>query len=81
METLTDANKEVCLEINIEKIKYKFLSHHQNAGQIHDIKTVNISFANVPQLKYLGTTVTNQNLIHEEIKSRMNSGNICYNLI
>jgi hypothetical protein len=30
------------------------------------------------QLKYLGTTVTNQNLIREDIKKRLNSGNSCY---
>jgi hypothetical protein len=29
-ETLIDANKEVDLEINIEKTKYMFLSRHQN---------------------------------------------------
>jgi hypothetical protein len=28
--------------------------------------------------KYLGRTVTNQNLIHEEMKRRLNSGNACY---
>jgi hypothetical protein len=32
----------------------------------------------VSQFKYLGTTVTNQNLIQEEIKRRLNSGNTCY---
>jgi hypothetical protein len=36
------------------------------------------SFGNVVQLQYLGTTVTSQNLIQEEIKWRMNSGNACY---
>jgi hypothetical protein len=30
--------------------------------------------------KYLGMTLTNQNLIHEEIKSRLNSGDTCYHL-
>jgi hypothetical protein len=32
----------------------------------------------VAQFHCLGTTVTNQNLIHEEIKSRLNSWNSCY---
>jgi hypothetical protein len=30
------------------------------------------------QLKYFGTTVTNQNLIQEEIRRRLDSGNACY---
>jgi hypothetical protein len=30
---------------------------------------------------YLGTTVTNQNLIQEEIKRRLNSGNACYHSV
>jgi hypothetical protein len=37
-ETLTDASKEVGLDINIEKTKYMLLSCHQNAGQHRDIK-------------------------------------------
>jgi hypothetical protein len=32
----------------------------------------------VAQFRYLGTTVTNQNPIQEEIKRRLNSGNACY---
>jgi hypothetical protein len=39
------------------------LSHHQNAGQNHDIKIANRSFENVAQLKYLGMRVTNENFI------------------
>jgi hypothetical protein len=38
------------------------LSRHQNAGQTHDIMIRNKYFENMAQLKYLGTTVTNQNL-------------------
>jgi hypothetical protein len=81
METLIDASKEVSLEINIEKTKYMLLSHHQNAGQNQDIKITNRSFENVSQFKYLGTRVTNQNLIQEEIKRRLSSGNACYHSV
>jgi hypothetical protein len=35
----------------------------------------------VEQFKYLGTTVTNQNLIWEEIKMRLNSGSACYHSV
>jgi hypothetical protein len=78
---IIDASKEVGLEINVDKTKYMLLSRHQNVGQNRDIKTANRSFENVSQSKYLGMTVTNQNLIQEEIKRRLNSGNACYNLI
>jgi hypothetical protein len=77
-ETLIDASKEVGLEINVEKTKHMLLSHQQNVGQNRDIKIADRSFENVSQLKYLGTTVTNKNLIQEEIKRRFNSGNACY---
>jgi hypothetical protein len=46
-----------------------------------DVKITNRSFGNVLQFKYLGTTVTNQNLIQEEIKGRLNSGNACYHSV
>jgi hypothetical protein len=39
------------------------------------------SFENMAQFNYLGTTVTNRNLIQEEIKRRLNSGNVCYHSV
>jgi hypothetical protein len=54
------------------------LSPHQNAGQNSGIKNACRFFENVAQLKYLRTTVTNQNLIQEEIKRRSNSDNAYY---
>jgi hypothetical protein len=42
-----------------------FLRCHQNAGQNYDIKIGNRCFEIVAQFRYLGTTITNQNLIQE----------------
>jgi hypothetical protein len=50
----------------------------QNTGHNYDVKRANRSFENWEKLKYLGTIETNQNLIHEEIKERLNLGNACY---
>jgi hypothetical protein len=42
------------------------------------IRIANESFEKVTKFKYLGMTLTSQNDIHDEIKSRLNSGNACY---
>jgi hypothetical protein len=44
------------------------VSRDQNAGQTREIKIGNRSFENVSHFRYLEMTVTNQNLIQEEIK-------------
>jgi hypothetical protein len=45
------------------------LSRHENSGQTHDIKRAQRFFENAVQFIYLGTIVTNQNLIQEEEES------------
>jgi hypothetical protein len=66
-ESLFDASKETRRET-----KCMLLSRHQNTGQNRDIKIANRFLENLSQFKYLGATVTNQNLIQEEIKRRLN---------
>jgi hypothetical protein len=51
------------------------LARHQNA------KLSSRAFRNMSQYRYLGTTVSNQNLILEEIKGRLNSAHNCYSLV
>jgi len=57
------------------------MSGDQNAGRSHNIKIDSSSSDKVEEFKYLGTTLTNQNSIHEEIKSRVRSGNACYHSV
>jgi hypothetical protein len=52
----------------------------QKAGQRQNIKIANRSFDDVAKFKYFGT-LTVQNCIHEEIKSRLNSGNACFHSV
>jgi hypothetical protein len=77
-ETLPVASKESGLEVNSDKTKYMVMSQDQNAGPSHYMKTKNTSFERVEELKYLGTNLTYQNSIQEEIKSRLKSRNACH---
>ena len=78
IETLLFARKEIGLEENDDKTKYMVMSRDQNAGRSHSIKSDDSSFERMEEFKYLGTTLTNQNSIQEEIKSRLKSGNARY---
>jgi hypothetical protein len=57
------------------------ISRHQNSKLIQNIRIANESFENVAKFKYLGTTLTNQNDIHDKMRNRSNSGNVCYHLV
>jgi hypothetical protein len=76
--TLLEASMDIGLEINAEKTQYMIMSRYQNSGQNQNIRIANEPFEKVTTFKCLGTTLTNQNDIHDEIKSRLNSGNACY---
>jgi hypothetical protein len=54
------------------------MSRSQRTRQKQIIKIENRSFENVVNFKYLETTLMDQSYVHEEIKSRLNSGNACY---
>jgi hypothetical protein len=80
-ETLLEASRDISLEINAEKPKYMIMSRHTNSEQNQNIRIANELFENVATFKYLGTTLTNQNDIHDQIKSKLNSGNACYHSV
>ena len=75
------AGRETGLEVNADKTKCMVMSRDQNAGRSHNIKTDNSFSERVEEFKYLGTTVTHQKSIREEITSRWKSGNACYHLV
>jgi hypothetical protein len=81
-EIVLRACRDDGLEINAEKTKHMIImSCHQNSEQNQNIRTANEAFENVAKFKYLGTTLTNQNDIQDEIGSRLNSGNACYHSV
>jgi hypothetical protein len=80
-KALLSAGKEVGLEVDPQKTKYMLISHYHKARQYHSIKTANRSFEDVAKFKYLGTTLTDKNCMHEEIKSKLKSGNACYHSV
>jgi len=80
-EALIAATKEIGLEVSADKTKYMVMSRVQNAGRIQSVRIDNSTFEKVEWFKYLGTNLTNQNSIAEEIKSRLRSGNACYHSV
>jgi hypothetical protein len=65
----------ICINVNLNL--YVLMPHNQKIGQKRSIKIANRSFEGVAKFKYLGTTLADQNCMHEEISSRLNSGNAC----
>ena len=80
-EALVVATKEIGLEVNADKTEYMVMSREQTAGLSHTVKVDKSSTERVEEFKYFGTTLTNQNSIQKEIKSRLKSGNACYHSV
>ena len=57
------------------------MSGEQTAGLSHTMKADNSYIERVEVFKYSGTTLTNQNSIQKEIKSRLKLGNACYHSV
>jgi hypothetical protein len=53
---------------NSEKLKYIIIRRHQNSGQSWNLWTASESSEGMEKFIYLGTTLTNQNDIRDEIK-------------
>jgi len=70
-EALLVASKETGIEVNADNTKCMVMSQDKNAGRSHSMKIDNSSFERAKHFRCLGKTLTNQNSIQEEIKSRL----------
>jgi hypothetical protein len=57
------------------------MSRRQKIGKKHSIKIASRSFEDMARMKLFGITITDQNCMLIEIKSRLNSGNACYHSV
>jgi hypothetical protein len=80
IEAVLYSNKEVDLEVNSEKAKYVLMSR-KTIEQKRNIKISNRSSEGVENLKYFGVTITDQNCMPEEVKSRNKLGYACYHSV
>jgi hypothetical protein len=64
-----DASKEAGLEVTPEKTKCMLMPSYKKAEQKHGIKRANMSFEDVANFKYLGTTLTQPNLGNASYRS------------
>ena len=69
------------LESNPHSVFGDFLNGKKVSLRRHSVKIGNTSIERVEEFKYLGTTLTDQNSIQEEIKSRLKLGNACYHSV
>ena len=63
------------------KLSIRLCLEIRTQDEVNSMKTDTSSIERVEQFKYLGTTLTKQNSIQEEIKSRLKSANACYYLV
>jgi hypothetical protein len=66
-------SKKFGLEVILENTKCIFMSREYNRGQNYNMKIGNKSTENVAKFRCVGTTVTNQNCMLIESKSRLHS--------
>jgi hypothetical protein len=57
------------------------MSRDRNAGRDDSVKINSSSIERVEELKYLGTMLTDQNFVQEEIKSRLKLWSACYHSV
>ena len=72
-EALVVWRTETGLEVNADKTKYMAMFRDQNAEQNHSLGIDDKSFERVEEFQYLGTFITKQNSIQEDITYKAKS--------
>ena len=70
--------KDIGLAVNTGKTKYMEIGRHRGMIANAHIKIGSNSYETLEMFKCLGSLLTNQNSIQEEIKCRLKAGNSCY---
>ena len=72
-EALIGGSEQTGLAVNADEAKHMVMSCNQHAGQNRSITIGHESSERVEQVKYLGSVLTNETSIQEEIKWRLKS--------
>ena len=78
LDVLLSACKDIGLAVNTGKTKYMEIGRHRGMMANAHIKIGSNSYEKLKTFKYLGSFLTNQNSVQEEIKCRLKAGNSCY---
>jgi hypothetical protein len=70
--------EEIGLRINSDKTKYMLLSRKGPSGQHRNIIINGTTYKQCSSCKYLGSLITEDDNMKEEIRSRIAAGNRCY---
>ena len=77
-DVLVNACMDIGFAVNTGKTKYMEMGRRRGMIANPHIKIGSNSYEKMKTFKYLGSLLTNQNSIHEEIKCRLKAGNSCY---
>ena len=75
MQMLLNACKDIGLAVNTRKTKYMEMGRYRGMIANAQVKIGSNFYEKVKTFKYIGSLLTNQNSIQEEIKCRLKAGN------
>ena len=75
---LLNSFNDIDLAINTGKTKYVEVGCHPGVMTNENINTGTNTYEKLKTFKYLGSLLTNEDSINEEIKFRLKAGNSCY---